>query len=197
MPPAEPTGAPDRGTGDHGSGAHWSPCRVLTTPHGGDSLHPALAAWVLAAAATVAGAAAGALALAAGDPVSWKPLLLPALWSLPGALIAAGRPRIAVGWLMLAVALLFAGSGLAEAWVRHGGPVGWAAAVWFVDRFSAVLVAVHRPRAAAAPGRSAAFAAVASARWRRPSAAQVVLVAGVGTRPGYGGRAGLDVGRPA
>ena len=106
----------------------------------GESLLPALAAWVVAAAATVAGLAAGALALASGDPVSWKPLLLPALWSLPGALIAAGRPRIAVGWLMLAVALLFTVSGLAEAWLRYGGPVGWAAAAWFVDRFSAVLV---------------------------------------------------------
>ena len=106
----------------------------------GDSLHPALAAWVLAAAATVAGVTAGSLALASGDPVPWKPLLLPALWSLPGALIAAGRPRIAVGWLMLAVAVLFAGSGLADAWVRYGDPTGRVAAVWFVDRFSAVLI---------------------------------------------------------
>ena len=106
----------------------------------GNSLHSALAAWMLAAAATVAGGLAGALALASGDPVPWKPLLLPALWSLPGALIAAGRPRIAVGWLMLAVAVLFAGSGLAEAWVRHGDATGRSAAVWFVDRFSAVLI---------------------------------------------------------
>ena len=106
----------------------------------GDSLHPALAAWMLAVAATVAGVLASSLALASGDPVSWKALLLPALWSLPGALIAAGRPRIAVGWLLLAVAVLFAGSGLAEAWVRYGDDTGRAAAVWFVDRFSAVLI---------------------------------------------------------
>ncbi|GAB2725344.1 histidine kinase [Nocardioides pakistanensis] len=112
----------------------------MAGPEHAPSLRLALLAWLLAALATVAGVLAGGLALAAGDPVSWKPLALPALWSLPGALIAAGRPRMAVGWLMLSVALLFAVSGLAESWVRYGDPAARATAVWFVDRASAVLV---------------------------------------------------------
>lgn len=112
----------------------------MAGPEHAPSLRPALLAWLLAALATVAGVVAGGLAFAAGDPVSWKPLALPALWSLPGAFIAAGRPRVAVGWLMLSVALLFAASGLAEAWVRYGDPTGRPVAVWFVDRGSAVLV---------------------------------------------------------
>ena len=57
-------------------------------------------------------------------------------------LISAARPRLAVGWLMLAVALFFVAAALAEAWlVRAGaGAPGAAWAVWFVDRFTAFLV---------------------------------------------------------
>lgn len=99
-----------------------------------------------AAALALATTLAAVILLAAGHAgeVPWKPLLSTAAWSVPGALIAAGRPRIAVGWLMLAVALLFAGSGLAQAWVTYalaeGLTSGVAWAVWFTDRFSAVLV---------------------------------------------------------
>ena len=97
-------------------------------------------AWALATLASLAGIAGGALVLGMAEPVPWKPLLLPALWAVPGAMVAAARPRIAVGWLMLAVALVFAGSGVAEAWVRAAATPGTALAVWVVDRGSALLV---------------------------------------------------------
>lgn len=148
----------------------------MAGPEHAPSLRSALLAWLLAALATVAGVVAGGLALAAGDPVSWKPLALPALWSLPGALVAAGRPRVAVGWLMLSVALLFAASGFAEAWVRYGEAPGRAMAVWFVDRPSAALVVCTLLTLLLLPdGR------LPSPRWRPVVAAtvagQVVLVA--------------------
>ena len=101
------------------------------------------AAWLLAAL-SIAGSIGAAVLAAGGTSESpWKPLLVSALFALPGALIAAGRPRIAIGWLLLAVALLFGASGLALAWLDTAGPIettgaGWA--IWFVDRFSALIV---------------------------------------------------------
>ena len=67
--------------------------------------HAALIAWAAGGAAVLTTGVVGALAAAGGDPVPWKPLLLTLLWLAPGVLISAARPRLAVGWLMLAVAL--------------------------------------------------------------------------------------------
>lgn len=100
-----------------------------------------------AAAATVALVLAGAsvwLELTGeGSAGSVKPVVLTALLVVPGVLISADRPRSPLGWLVLGEALLFAASGLADRWIRHGaddltGPdVAWAA--WLTDRFSAFL----------------------------------------------------------
>ena len=112
---------------------------------GGSQNLAALLAWI-ATAVALAGSVAAALltGLDQVPGVPWKQILLPLMFSVPGALIAAGRPRIAVGWLMLAVALLFAGAGLGQAWVGYaaaeGTDRGVAWAVWFTDRFSAFLV---------------------------------------------------------
>lgn len=79
-----------------------------------------LLAWTAAAASITASVAASVLAATGGsDEVPWKQILMAALWAVPGALIAAGRPRIAIGWLLLGVALIFGGSGLADQWVRR------------------------------------------------------------------------------
>ncbi len=78
--------------------------------------------------------------LSSTGPETWKALLLPALWVVPGALVAAGRPRSPVGWLILAVATMFCLSGAATTWVRTGQEPYAALAVWYVDRGSAFLV---------------------------------------------------------
>lgn len=99
-----------------------------------------LVAWAAAAICLFAPLAAGLLAIGDGS-LPWKLLVMPVVWAVPGALIAAGRPRIAVGWLMLGVALLFAGASLSDRWVAHAGAggvgIGWAA--WFIDRGAAWL----------------------------------------------------------
>lgn len=103
---------------------------------------------VAIAAAAVAAAVAGAavwLQVTGGDTDgtgSLKPLLMTGVWLVPGVLISVARPRIALGWLALGEALLFAAAALGDAWIRHGsdgpGPdVAWAA--WVTDRFSAFL----------------------------------------------------------
>ena len=100
---------------------------------------PVLLAWVLAGVAAATGFAALAVSVRAGGEISWKAALLPALWGLPGALLASARPRNAVGWLVLAVATIFSGAAFAEAWARLSEQgEGWA--VWYVDRFAALLV---------------------------------------------------------
>ena len=100
----------------------------------------ALLAWAGAALIIILAMTAVGLAAATGT-MSLKRLVLSVVWTLPAALIAAGRPRIAVGWLLLAVAGLFSSSALADQWVlfagQHGTGVVWA--VWWSDRFSAVL----------------------------------------------------------
>ncbi|MDQ2661973.1 MAG: sensor histidine kinase [Actinomycetota bacterium] len=107
-------------------------------------LHFAIAAaWLLAALSIAASIGAALLAAGGTSESPWKPLLVSALFAVPGALIAAGRPRIAIGWLLLAVALLFGASGLVLAWLGTSGSIdtagaGWA--IWFVDRFSALIV---------------------------------------------------------
>src|SRR5687767_8837849 len=87
-------------------------------PAGAVGTRASLLAWV-AGSVAVAGTAATLLMLAsAGGELPWKALLLPVLWAVPGVLVAAGRPRLAVGWLMLAVAMFFVGIGLADAYLR-------------------------------------------------------------------------------
>ena len=76
--------------------------------------------------------------------VPWKSLIIGVVWAVPGVLIASGRPRIPVGWLILASALVFAGAGASSGWLAFAAGAGindgldWAA--WFADRFAAVLV---------------------------------------------------------
>jgi two-component system NarL family sensor kinase len=95
--------------------------------------------WWLAAA--IAGLCVAATVVSP-DPehLSWRLVLLPALWGIPGALIAAGRPRNPLGWLMLAVAGGFAGIALATEWLIGGRAVGADWAAWFADRAAAYLV---------------------------------------------------------
>jgi len=69
-----------------------------------------LVGWTLAALAVGMATAAAVVAGVGPAQIGWKAAVIPAMWAVPGALIAAGRPRIAVGWLLLGVALLFATS---------------------------------------------------------------------------------------
>jgi signal transduction histidine kinase len=105
----------------------------------------AAVAWTAAAVALAAAVGTAWLGVAdsapTGEPASLKPILLTAVWVVPGVLLTLARPRLALGWLALGEALLFAAAGLAEQWVRTGTGVGtdvaWAA--WVSDRFSAFL----------------------------------------------------------
>jgi signal transduction histidine kinase len=103
----------------------------------------AVVAWAAAAVAVAAATAAAWLDQIAGDgggtPASVKPVLLTAVFVVPGVLITSARPRLALGWLALGEALLFAAVALADAWVRSGGEAGLAWAAWITDRFSAFL----------------------------------------------------------
>ena len=94
-------------------------------------------AW-LAAFLALALVAAAALLDTDGQP--WKLVLLPAFWVVPGALIASGRPRNPLGWLMLAVGILFAVAAFATQWVDGGHTTGAAWALWAADRATALLV---------------------------------------------------------
>ena len=101
-----------------------------------------LLAWTAGALAVTGTGVAAALAAGGADPVPWKPLLLTLIWTVPGVLIAAARPRMVTGWLLIAVAGFFVGIGLAEGFLARSstGSVGAAWAVWYVDRASAFLV---------------------------------------------------------
>ena len=83
---------------------------------GGSSRWPAFLAWTVAGVAAATGLTALAVGLEADGEISWKAALLPALWGVPGAMLAAARPRNPVGWLVLVVATIFSGSALAEVW---------------------------------------------------------------------------------
>lgn len=107
------------------------------------------------------------------DPVPWRALLIPLVWSVPGAMIAAARPRAVLGWLILAVAAMFTTTGLLEVWLASE-PVGPAAAVawglWFVDRAGALIV----------PATTLALVLLPDSRlpgpgWRLPVAGAVAL----------------------
>jgi two-component system NarL family sensor kinase len=97
----------------------------------------AVAAWPTACLGI--GLVAAAAVLDTGDQ-PWKLVLLPAFWLVPGALIASGRPRNPLGWLWLAVGLLFAASAFATQWVDGGHTTGAAWAIWVADRATAALV---------------------------------------------------------
>ncbi|WP_281271127.1 helix-turn-helix transcriptional regulator [Nocardioides silvaticus] len=74
------------------------------------------------------------------DPGLWKQVLVALVLGVPGGLSAAQHPRNTVGWLLLAVSLLFALSAFTSQWVETGHGSGAAWAVWFTDRPSAALV---------------------------------------------------------
>lgn len=140
-------------------------------------LAPVLAAWGLAAVCMAAAVAGISFALRHGEAVPWKALLIPVIWSVPGALIAAARPRVLLGWLNLAVALLFAASGLAQVWVQSAGtadvPVA-ALAVWYADRGAAVIVPVSTLALMLLPDSR-----LPTPRWRLPVAAAVTTQLGL------------------
>jgi two-component system, NarL family, sensor kinase len=107
----------------------------------------AAVAW--AAAAVALGLAGAATWLEVSGPATGgeqgpvKPVLLTAVWVVPGVLIARARPRGPLGWLALGEALLFAAAAFGDRWVRSEDPeagtgVAWAA--WVTDRASALLV---------------------------------------------------------
>src|SRR5690349_12235819 len=105
---------------------------------------PRTAAVVLGIAAVTAAVVAACLAWRTGDAGSWKSPVMTAVWVVPGVLVAVALPRRPLGWLALGQALLFAAAGVADAWARGvaagaapAAGVGWA--VWFTDRFSALL----------------------------------------------------------
>ncbi|MHA6695054.1 sensor histidine kinase [Homoserinimonas sp. A520] len=103
-----------------------------------------LLAWSVGAIILTVSGLTAVLASGATAEVPWKLLIIGVVWAVPGVLISAGRPQIAVGWLILASAVIFAAAGASNAWVAFaiesgvGDGVAWAA--WFADRFSAVLV---------------------------------------------------------
>ena len=107
----------------------------LSTPLASRSAHAL--AWTLAA---VAIGTAMAAALIGAGPVPWKLVLIPAFFAVPGLLVSAGRPTSPLGWLMLAVATLFAASAFATAWVEGGHRQGAEWAIWWVDRPGAIVV---------------------------------------------------------
>ena len=117
------------------------------SPSGPAAQHRAAAAVAITAAAAALGAAGVAVGLSlAGDPSTGdlafpKAVLFTVVWVVPGVLLVRGRPRSALGWLVLGQALLFGASALGTAWVRYApeGP-GTAWAVWGTDRLSALLL---------------------------------------------------------
>lgn len=104
-----------------------------------------LVAWTSAAVVVVISVLAAAVsATDSSSATPWKQIVVAGTWAVPGALIAARRPRIAVGWLILGVALLFVGTVASDQWMQRATARGTEAgvdwAIWFTDRFSAVLV---------------------------------------------------------
>lgn len=122
---------------------------------------------VLALAATVVGPEPGL--------VQWKLVVVPLFFALPGALIAAGRPGVAVGWLMLAVAVLLGGAAVGGEWATGAGRPALSWAAWWTDRLSAYAVPLALLTLVLLPdGR------LPSPRWRVPVTlavgSQVLLV---------------------
>jgi signal transduction histidine kinase len=155
---------------------------------------------VVAAVALAAGLAAAWLTLtgepAEGSPPPLKGLAMTAVWLVPGVLVSVRRPRLALGWLALGEALLFAAAALGDAWARYGedGAPGLGWAVWLTDRFSAFLVVGALLMLLLLPdGR------LPGPRWRPVVAvvvaAQVLLITGFATVRGPA--AGPDTSLPA
>lgn len=88
------------------------------------------------AAAGVAGTGPGSAGL---QGVGLKLLVMPVLWAVPGALIAALGPRL-LGWSMIAVAAMFALSALAGASLQAGLTSDAPWWTWYADRASALIV---------------------------------------------------------
>jgi DNA-binding CsgD family transcriptional regulator len=72
------------------------------------------------------------------EPGMWKLVLVAVAFGAPGALCAMLQPRNPVGWLLLAVGLIFASMGFAAQWVDSGHQSAWAS--WVVDRSGAIVV---------------------------------------------------------
>ncbi len=79
-----------------------------------------------------------ATAALSADPGLWKLVLIAVAVGLPGALYATVHPRNVVGWLLLAVGLVFACMGRADQWLDAGHDSAWAVLV--ADRVGAVVV---------------------------------------------------------
>lgn len=102
-------------------------------------------AWSAAAATVALSLGAAWVAWSGSDGaeglqgVGPKLLVMPVLWAVPGALIAALGPRL-LGWSMIAVAALFALSALAGASLHAGVTSGASWWTWYADRASALIV---------------------------------------------------------
>lgn len=177
-------GSPARAAPDPRTAAA-DPAHTGAVPHGvepsraGPSAGPVLLAWGLAGGCLAAAVAGIGLALAADAQVPWRFLLIPAVWAVPSALIAAARPRALLGWVNLAAAVMFAAIGLARAWLPDGvaeHPELATLAVWYVDRGGALIVPVLTLGLLLLPDSR-----LPGPRWRVPVAVsvatQVVLVA--------------------
>ncbi len=77
-------------------------------------------------------------AAVSSDTGLWKLVLVAVALGLPGALSAVLQPQNPVGWLLLAVGLVFSCLGLATQWVGSGHESAWAS--WVADRSGAIVV---------------------------------------------------------
>ena len=140
----------------------------------------AVLAWGLALGCAVSAVTGFWWSARGGVPAPWRALVIPVIWSVPGALIASARPRAALGWLNLAVAVIFSATGLASAWLATSGAehlAGAAWALWVTDRAGAVIVPLTTLALVLLPDSR-----LPSRRWRWPVGAAVgtqLLLVGV------------------
>jgi signal transduction histidine kinase len=142
-------------------------------PYAGRGASAVGLAWSVALGSLFAAVVGVWVARAHGLEVPWRALSIPVVWSLPGALIAAARPRAALGWLTLLVAAMFSAVGLIEVWLGAdpSGPVlTRALGVWFVDRAGALIVPATTLALVLLPDSR-----LPDRRWRAPVAAGVAL----------------------
>ena len=86
------------------------------------------------------GIAAAAPIVGPHETIAWDAVIFPVLFGVPGALIAAHRPRHPVGWLMLFVGASFAMSALLNQLLAAGEPPGAEWLAWWVGRGGAALL---------------------------------------------------------
>jgi signal transduction histidine kinase len=144
-----------------------------TAPSTGGAAPVVCLAWSVSLGCLLAAVVGVWVSLAHGLAVPWRALVIPVVWSLPGALIAAARPRAALGWLTLLVAAMFSAVGSIEVWLGAGpsGPeTTRALGVWFVDRAGALIVPVTTLALVLLPDSR-----LPDRRWRIPVAAGVSL----------------------